>query len=311
MWTARGEGNVLPWCGYEQVKPPHRITRSAPFQLVARVGVVTYGIVHLLVAWLAVHVAIGDGGDAGQADKAGALGSIAATGGAWLLWLIAIGLGASALWQLCEAMFGAGKRTRLRAMNLGEALLFGCLSFSAGKPAAGAAAASTDAAQLGLVGQLLGQPWGRPVVVAIGLAIVVAALFVARHGLARRFVEEHDYRAADPAMRDTVVRLGQVDYAALGAVYGIAGALVVVAAVRSDPSKATGLDVALKTLAGRPFGPILLLVIAAGLTAFAVFTFLDAPLPPRLADQSASSDSAALIAANSSSGAFATRRWRL
>ncbi len=58
--------------------------------------------------------------------------------------------------------------------------------------------------------------------------------------------------------------------------YGIAGALVVVAAVKSQPAKATGLDVALKTLAAQQYGTVLLALVAVGLAAFAVFTFFDA-----------------------------------
>jgi hypothetical protein len=255
---------------------PHQVTRSAPFQLLARVGLVTYGVVHLLVAWLVVQVAIGDTGDAGHADKTGALQSIAGTGGGWLLWLIAVGLGASALWQLTEAVFTRHKGPWLRATNLGEAVLFGYLSFSAGKLAGGGSTDSTDAAQLGIIGTLLAEPWGKAAVLAIGLAIVLVALLVARHGWSRRFAEEHDYGGADRRTRELVVRLGQAGYAALGGVYGLAGGLVVIAAVNSQPSKATGLDVALKTLAAQPVGPFLLFVIAAGLTAFAAFTFFDA-----------------------------------
>ncbi len=46
--------------------------------------------------------------------------------------------------------------------------------------------------------------------------------------------------------------------------------------MRSQPAKATWLDVALKTLAAQPYGTILLTLVAAGLAAFAVFTFFDA-----------------------------------
>ncbi|HEV7650582.1 MAG TPA: DUF1206 domain-containing protein [Actinophytocola sp.] len=112
--------------------------------------------------------------------------------------------------------------------------------------------------------------------IAIGVAIVLAALFVAHHGWSKRFVEEHDYGSADRRTRTTIMRLGRTGYAALGGVYGIAGVLIVVAAVQAEPEKATGPDVALKTLAAQPFGPALLFVIAAGLTAFGVFTFFDA-----------------------------------
>ncbi len=252
---------------------PQQVTKSAPFQLLARVGLVTYGIVHLLVAWLALRVAFGDGG---KADKTGALQSVAGAGGAWLLWGIAVALGLSALWHLIDAVFETGKPTRLRLMNFGETVLFGYLAYSAGKLAGGAASSSTDSAQLGLVGSLLGEPWGKPVVIGMGLAIIAAALFIARHGFGRRFAEEHDYSSTGPGTRRVVTRLGQIGYLALGGVYGFAGVLVIVSAVQSQPEKATGLDVALKTAAAQPYGPAVLCLIAAGLTAFGVFCFFDA-----------------------------------
>jgi hypothetical protein len=259
-------------------RPAHeQVTRSAPFRLVVRLGLVAYGVVHVLVAWLALQVAFGDldGDGVGKADKTGALQSLSSNaGGDVVLWLIAVGLGVSALWQLLEA--ATGDRTSLRLMNLGEAVLFGYLAFSAGKLAAGSPASSTDQAQLGLVGTLLGESWGKPVVVALGVLIVVAGLFVVRHGLTKRFAEEHDLTSAGRPVRTAVPRLGQVGYTALGAVYGIAGALVVVAAVQSKPEKAIGLDVALRTLAAQPYGTALLALTAAGLAAFAVFTFFDA-----------------------------------
>lgn len=245
--------------------------------MVVRLGLVAYGVVHILVAWLALQVALGDldGGGVGKADKTGALQSLAAnSAGDLLLWLIAVGLAVTALWQLLEAV--TGDKTALRLMNLGEAVLFGYLAYSAGKLAAGSPASSTDQAQLGIVGTLLAQPWGKPVVVAIGVLIVVAGLFVIRHGVTKRFAEEDNLAPAGREVRTTVLKLGQVGYSALGSVYGIAGALVVVAAVRSQPQKATGLDVALKTLAAQPHGTALLVMIAIGLAAFAVFTFFDA-----------------------------------
>lgn len=255
----------------------HEVTRSAPFQLLARAGLVTYGVVHLLVAWLAVRVALGN---SGKADKTGALQAVGASGGGTvLLWLVTVGLGATALWQLLEAVLGPRRDRadrRLRAMNVGEAVLFGYLAYSAGKLAGGSAASSTDQAQRGLVGSLLAESWGKPVVIAIGVAVVAAAVFIARHGLMRRFGREQDLSGAGPGLRTAVTRLGQVGYTALGAVYGGAGVLVVVAAVRADPARATGLDVALKTLATQPYGAVLLLLVAAGLAAFAAFCLLDA-----------------------------------
>ena len=255
-----------------------QVTRSAPFQLVARLGMVAYGLVHLLVAWLALQIAFGDldGGGVGKADKTGALQQISANaGGKTVLWLVAVGLGVSALWQLAEAVTGDRKEKPARAMNAGEAVLFGYLSYSAGKIAAGSSS-STDQAQLGLIGWLLSQSWGKPVVIMLGVAVIVAGLFVAYHGLSRRFAKEHDLDAAGRSLRKVADKLGQIGYVAVGAVYGTAGVLVVVAAVQSQPAKATGLDVALRSLAAQPYGTWLLVLIAAGLAVFAVFTLFDA-----------------------------------
>ena len=244
-----------------------------------RTGLVAYGLVHLLVAWLALQVAFGDldGDGVGKADKTGALQAISANaGGKVVLWLVAVGLGVSAVWQLIEAVSGGRKGWPARAMSFGEALLFGYLSFSAGKIAGGSSASSTDQAQLGLVGWLLRQSWGKPVVIVVGLAVVAAGVFVAHHGLTKRFAREHDLDSTGRSLRKVAGRLGQIGYVAVGAVYGTAGVLVVVAAAQSEPAKATGLDVALRSLAAQPYGTVLLVLIAVGLALFAVFTLFDA-----------------------------------
>jgi hypothetical protein len=46
--------------------------------------------------------------------------------------------------------------------------------------------------------------------------------------------------------------------------------------VRFDPSKANGLDPALKALAGEPYGALMLAAVALGLAAYGIFCFFDA-----------------------------------
>jgi hypothetical protein len=252
-------------------------TQSGPARLLARVGLAAYGVVYLLVAWLAVQVAIGDGG---KADKNGALQTVAVQpAGAFLLWVITIGLVAFVVWQVVEAIWGyryAGeRRTRKRLTSAGEALLFGYFAYSAGRLAtSGTAPSDTD--QSSLVAKLLAEPYGKALVALAGLAVIAIAAFVVRHGVKKIFLEDLDLSGASTATRNGVTKLGQVGYVAVGIAYGIAGALVVVAALRSDPSKATGLDTALKTLSAQPYGDLLLIVIAAGLAAFGVYSLFDA-----------------------------------
>jgi hypothetical protein len=255
-----------------------RAARSAPVRLAARVGLVAYGVVHLLVAWLAAQVALGD---SAKADKTGALQTVAATAlGEVLMWVITIGLGALVLWQLVEAGWGhhevtGGRRTLRRVVSAGEALLYGVLAYSAWAIATGSKGPS-DSAQSSLVARALAQPWGATVITLLGLCVVGAGAFLVYRGVTREFTRELDLRDASASLRRTVVRLGQIGWIALGVVYGTAGALVVVAAVNADPAQATGLDKALKTLAGQPAGGPLLLAVAAGLAAFGAYALLDA-----------------------------------
>src|SRR3712207_845418 len=83
---------------------------SDALENLARVGLIAYGIVHLLVAWLALQLAWGGGGD--SADQSGAMATLAEQPfGKPLLWVLAVGLIALALWQLAEVLvYRAGLR---------------------------------------------------------------------------------------------------------------------------------------------------------------------------------------------------------
>src|SRR6476620_12766124 len=79
---------------------------SALLEGLARVGLVAYGDVHLLIGWLALQIAWG-GTSGGSADSSGALTTVAEQPfGKILLWLVAVGMVALALWQASEAIWG-------------------------------------------------------------------------------------------------------------------------------------------------------------------------------------------------------------
>jgi hypothetical protein len=244
--------------------------------LLGRVGLVSYGIVHLLIAWLAAQVALGGGGE--EAGKGGALQRIAEESwGTALLWVIAVGLFALALWQLGEAIWGRKSQGGAfrRVAHVVEALVWGFLGYSAARVASGGKSQS-NAEQAGLTQKVLDAPAGQILVVLLGLAVVGAAGYLVHKGWKERFTRDLDFSGASPATRRTTVRLGKVGYVAQGVAYGIVGALIVTAAVQHDPDKATGLDTALATLADQPYGTALLLVVALGLACFGVYCFLDA-----------------------------------
>jgi uncharacterized protein DUF1206 len=63
--------------------------------------------------------------------------------------------------------------------------------------------------------------------------------------------------------------------AARGLIFALTGALVIDAAITCNPSKA-GLDKALLTLRGQPFGEFLLIVAALGLIIFGAYGLCEA-----------------------------------
>lgn len=92
-----------------------RAGNADTLQSLARVGLVAYGIVHLLVAWLALQLAWGGG--RGAADQSGAMATLAREPfGTPLLWVLAVGLVALAVWQLAEVL-----RYRSQLRSSGEA----------------------------------------------------------------------------------------------------------------------------------------------------------------------------------------------
>jgi len=254
---------------------------SRPVKLLGRIGLVSYGVVHLLVGYLALKVAL-DGSASKKTDKAGALETLAEqTGGQILLWVITLGLIALVVWQLAEAAWGhrwvrpERKRTLKRLVNVGEALIFGAVALSAAKLASGSGSGSGET-QKTMTAKILDLPGGQLLVGAIGVAVIAIAGFVVHRGVTKKFTEDLDLSPASPRARKAAIRLGQVGYPALGVAYGTVGMLIVIAAANYDPNKEVGLDAALKTLAGQPYGALLLGVVAVGLACFGVYCLFDA-----------------------------------
>ena len=122
---------------------------SASLELVARAGLVAYGVVHLLIGWLAVRIAW-SASDGKSADSSGALRTLADQPfGKFLLWLVAVGLVALALWQASEAVWGyrnreRGERVRKRVTSGAAAVIYAALGVSAASFALGSGSSSSQ-----------------------------------------------------------------------------------------------------------------------------------------------------------------------
>jgi hypothetical protein len=151
----------------------------------------------------------------------------------------------------------------------------GALAFSSVKTASGKKGNSKQE-KTAFIDKVFDWPAGELVVALAGLGIVAIAIYLVHRGVARTFVSDLDLAGAEPHARDAAIRFGQVGWPGLGVAYGIVGLLLVYSAVTYDPEKATGMDTALKTLAGQPYGTGLLLIVAAGLACFGAYCLFDA-----------------------------------
>lgn len=248
-------------------------------ELLGRVGLIGYGLVHVLIGGIAVHLALAGGG---QPDQQGALGSLVTTTvGIVVVGVVVVGLVAFAVWQGLAAATGfrwtsGGVRFRKRvgagaktvavlAVALAGARLL--LTGSSG----GSSSTSSEAATAGL----LALPAGRLLVGAVGVVVLVIAVATGYTGVARNFSDDLDYRRLPEHLHRPVEVLGIVGHLARALAFAIVGVLFGFAALRSDPGRAGGLDQALTTLAAQPYGPLLLLAVALGFIAFGLYTFAE------------------------------------
>jgi membrane protease YdiL (CAAX protease family) len=243
---------------------------------IGRVGVAALGVVYLLLAWLSAQVALGGGGGE-KADNTGALAKLAGSGGGkLLLGVLLVGFVAYTFWQALEAVAGyqsrqGGERMLERVKCAAKAVLGAALAITCFRFLTGSSQKSSSSQQETLTGKLLNAPAGQILVVAAGLVVIVIACYIGYRGYTRSFLEK-----LEGTVDRRVELLGVVGYFARAVVFGLLGVLVVIAGVTHDKEKSGGLDQALRTLAGQPYGTALLLVVALGLAAFGVYELITA-----------------------------------
>lgn len=251
-----------------------------------RVGLVAYGITHLVIAATALPLVWGDH-TSGEASQEGAFALMAQQPlGGVLLWVVAAGLACLVVWQAVEAAVGhrdedGGKRTLKRLGSAGKALVYAVLAWTAASTAAGGGGSGGSGSPDGVTARLMAAPGGPLLVGAVGLAVIGVGGYLVFTGWSERFTKRLEPAATRGGRRTPVVLLGKVGYLAKGLALAVVGALFLTAAVQHQPKESGGLDVALRELLSQPFGPVLLAVVALGLGCFGLFCFFWARYPRR------------------------------
>lgn len=248
-----------------------------------RAGLAARGFVYFVGSILALRLAFGD---RERVDKMGALDAIARQRlGSLLLVVLAVGLAGYAVWRMARVVTGAreGRDENAavhwlrRGSDLGRAAIYVAFVVSVirvifgGRDEASGAEKSAD-----ITATLLRQPAGRILVGAVGLAIILAGLVMAWRGLKEKFVEHIDLRRVPRWSKPYLPVVGQIGYVARGLIFALVGWFGLRAAIQYDPQEAVGVSGALGRLAGQPYGPFALALVALGLLAFAALSFIEA-----------------------------------
>jgi hypothetical protein len=246
------------------------VRHSRGYQVLVKVGLVSYGIVHLLVAWLAINIAFGK---QENASPSGALRQVADQPlGSVLLWVMAGGFLTLTIWQLIEAVVGRDDPEREggvkgRGRSAGRAAVYLALGLLAIGISIGAASGSGQGEET-LSARLMALPFGRALVGLIGAGVLAVGIHQIVKGIRQKFVDD-----LDRGVSKAILRLGSVGYVSKGIAFAIIGGLFGWAAVTYDPKKAGGMDDALATIRDQPFGTALLVAMAVGIACFGLYSF--------------------------------------
>ena len=257
----------------------HRVGRKAGGSSVldhaVRVGLVSYGVVHLLLAWLALQLAFGE--RSAQASSSGALHQLAQSGlGRGSLYVVAAGFAALVVWQGLEAAVGhrdeeGWKRLGMRFVSAGRAGVYGVLGYSALDIASGSDSqgGGTDT----WTAKLMAMPAGVWLVAAVGLGVAGVGFALIYHGWAEKFLSHLDIDGSTGRSGRAYSLFGKAGYTAKGVALVVVGLLFLSAAWTHDPDKSGGLDQALSKLLHQPFGAPILVAVAVGIACYGLFCF--------------------------------------
>ena len=253
------------------------VGQSTAFEVLARAGFAARGLIYGIIGVLALKLALGDGGK--TTDQSGALKTIAHQPfGRFLLIAVAIGFAGYALWRFMHVFLGHGPEKsdsgfdRVGAFGSGIAYAFLCvLSIEILLGSAGSSSARTTKA----TGGALGWPGGTWIVGIAGAVLIGTALYQGYRGLTKDFLKDAKTGEMGSTTKRVYKWLAIFGHCARMVVFGLVGVFLIKAAVDYQPRKAVSLDGALAKLANQSYGHALLGVVAAGLIAFALYSFAD------------------------------------
>lgn len=258
--------------------------RSTWMERVARWGLIVRGALYVIVAILALQVATGDRAE--RADRDGALQAVARQPlGRVLLLALAAGFAGYAVWRFVETVVGPpeekdGRRALAKRALCGlRGLLYTSFFVSTlqlGLSSRAADGGGSESSESDWTARILDWPAGKALVILAGMVVIVVGLCLAWQGLSRGFEDKFKQAEMTRGQHRAVVVTGAIGMTARSVLAVLIGIFLIIAATHRDPNQAVGVDGALKRLAGRTWGPYVLVAVAAGLAAYGLYSLAEA-----------------------------------
>ncbi len=246
------------------------------FERLARFGYTAKGVVHITIGVLATQVALGIGGKVTGSE--GALKTIVMQPfGSVLLLIIAVGLVGYVVWCLVQAILdpeyqdSTPQRVFPRLGYALSGLSYSGLAVAAAKLIAGFDDSdNSNSSSVSWTAALLSQPFGRCLVVLIGVTIIFVGFSFFYQAYTAEFCEQFNVIEMSNIELFWARHVGRLGMSARGSVNGVIDIFLIQSALRYNPQEAKGLRGALIAIAQQPYGLFLLGVIAMGLIAYGI-----------------------------------------
>ena len=252
-----------------------RTENSEWFDKAVRFGLIVYGVVYLVLAWLGIQLAMGD--QEGKATTKGAVAQLAEQPfGTFMIVVVAIGMFLLVVWRLFDLFLGhheddGADLWKHRASDLLKAILYGAICWSAISVLMGSGGGGSGAKDFSST--ILGLPGGQVWLTLIGLGIMVYG----GNQIYLAWNEKHQKKLASEGKSGEAGKaymlFGKIGYIAKGIAVGLVGGLFVYAAFTEDPQKSGSTDKALHKVLEQPFGPWLLGILSLGIACYGLFQF--------------------------------------
>jgi hypothetical protein len=258
----------------------HAVRKASPWVgLLGRFGLVAKGCVYVVIGWIALQAAIHDGGHV--VDQRGALRQVFQhTFGTIMLAALTVGLFGYMTWCVARALFNPEREPHdlkgysKRVFRAGSGIAYGGLGVAAARLLVGMRARHTSARDWSR--WFMQQPFGKTLLAMIGIGIAVYGVTRVFKAWKGGLKEELVLEGVAGRVAHSILAMGRIGHGVRGVVFIIIGVFAVIAAAHANPEEAKGIAESLSYLAGKPYGPYLLGIVAVGLIAYGLFQFIEA-----------------------------------